>query len=303
MRPHICCFKEENLDILDSPERSNFASRAELGYAELFIEVTADPAHDFLSDPPLYGVTDDDRAAHDLLAHANDAATASFMNRALGQHITYVAEIFARQHRIWVFSIAIFGSRARLFRWDRVGCIVSESFDIRHQPAPLCEFLWRFSQTSDAGRGHDPTIHMASAEEEDLFRTLITEHVRLQLCIDGQELERAVSEHYRQSHVSVVNVLTQYGPANADNIHCYLVSRPVISPLLLTGRGTRGYWAVDRASRRVVFLKDTWRSRLMEGETLEDLDAAGVRNVPVLISHGDVPDYFPEDERELAGKS
>ena len=85
------------------------------------------------------------------------------------------------------------GSRARLFRWDRAGCVATESFDIRTHPELLCDFLWRFSQTSNAGRGHDLTVEVATAAEEVLFHDCIRAHVRSQLALDGDDLAKAVS--------------------------------------------------------------------------------------------------------------
>ncbi|KAI0762610.1 hypothetical protein C8Q74DRAFT_1371623 [Fomes fomentarius] len=68
-------------------------------------------------------------------------------------------------------------SPARLLRWDRSGCIVSESFDITEQFDLLCDLLWQFSQASPAERGHDVTVEPALPEDESLFHSLITEAV------------------------------------------------------------------------------------------------------------------------------
>ena len=96
----------------------------------------------------------------------------------LGQHVAYVAEIFARQPRTFLFTVALSGSRARLLRWDRAGGVATEAFDLREQPGLLCEFLWRFAQLSDAGRGHDPSVAAAAPEDEARFRAAIEHHLR-----------------------------------------------------------------------------------------------------------------------------
>lgn len=73
----------------------------------------------------------------------------------------------------------------------------------------------------------------------------------------------------------------------------FVVSRPVVSPLYLESRGTRGYWALCCDTERVVFLKDSWReysTAELEGDILEHLNDLGVRNVPLLVAHGDVPE-------------
>ncbi|EIW53530.1 uncharacterized protein TRAVEDRAFT_87285, partial [Trametes versicolor FP-101664 SS1] len=75
----------------------------------------------------------------------------------------------------------------------------------------------------------------------------------------------------------------------------YLVSRPVTSPLHLSGSATRGYWAVHVDTERLVFLKDTWRQdRELEGTVVAELNAVGVCNVPQFVSQGDVrPGMLP----------
>ena len=121
--------------------------------------------------------------------------------------------------------------------------------------------------------------------------------LKTQLGLEGTELDKAVFEHYEPHRVAVYHVLQHAAIANSETIHRYLVSRPVVSPLFLDGRGTRGFWAVDEATGKVVFLKDTWRFGGLEGLTLAYMNEEGVRNVPVLADHGDVPDFIPESER------
>ena len=268
--------------------------RVELGYTELFIEVKADPSHDFFVDPPQ---AEDNREDHDFFATSEDDASNGRRDHAFGQHISYVTEIFARQYRTKFFSVSMSGSRARFLRWDRGGCIVSESFDIRVYPELLCEFFWRFSQTTSELRGLDPTVNAALPEEEELFRKALRAHVEYQLGVGGAELDHAMREHYEPGHVVVVHVLSHGQVANADNMHRFFVSRPVVSPLSLTGRATRGYWAVDGSTHHVMFLKDTWCSTMeLEGEVLQYMLDGGVRNIPSVVCHGDVPGRIPDTE-------
>ncbi|RPD63392.1 hypothetical protein L227DRAFT_521527 [Lentinus tigrinus ALCF2SS1-6] len=71
-----------------------------------------------------------------------------------------------------------------------------------------------------------------------------------------------------------------------------LVGKPMFTASGLIGRGTRGFVALDWQSQRLVFLKDAWRpyyeGMQEEGEILEKLNEAGVRNVPTVLAHGDV---------------
>ena len=302
-KPHICCFAEEYVGHIRS---SDISSRIEFGYSELFFDIKAQPQDDFFIDPPPISDVDANAAHHFLRFH--DPADKKIptevqqADRALGQHIAYVTEMFARQFRVFLFSLSMSGSRLRLLRWDRSGCIVSESFDIRQQPELLCEFLWRFSHASAIDRGYDVTTEIALPEEEKLFRSLVTTETRIQLGVEGEELDQAVSQHYEPGRVMAVYVLDQGAPDDDAHIRRFLISRPIVSPLQLVGRGTRGYWAVDIETRRVLFVKDTWRSRSpsgLEGHTLQRLNDVNVRNVPFLIAHGDVPHRLTRDGRRL----
>ena len=296
MRPHICCYATHNAGAVASARADNPSSRAEFGYAELFIEVKADPSHDFFVDRP-DGV---DRPKHDFFASSDDASFNRRRDRAWGQHICYVTEVFARQYRVKFFTISMSGSRARFLRWDRSGCIVSESFDVRDNPEVLCEFLWRFSQTTSEVRGHDQTVVVALPQEEVLFRETLRRYVGYQLGLDGSQLDHAMREHYVPGHVAVAVVLEHGHVAKPDTLHRFFVSRPVMSPLCLTGRATRGFWAVDATTHRVVFLKDTWRTGEPEGEFIQHLQDKGVRNVPHLLYHGNVPGRIPDAEHTFS---
>ncbi|KAL1939424.1 hypothetical protein VTO73DRAFT_9980 [Trametes versicolor] len=283
MKPHICCYTHGNLDTLYNAPTS---SRAELGYAELFIEVKPDIALDLFVDPPP-DATSKERGTHDFFARFRDDNLKRRAERAFGQHITYALEIQARQHRVHLFSISIAGSYARLLRWDRSGIIVTESFDLLVRPDLLSEFLARFAFASEHERGHDGSMEAASPQEELLFRDVVTKYVQDQLDLADDDLTRAVAEHYQEGCVYAMRVSTK-DPATPA-VERYLVSRPVTSPLQLVGRATRGHWAVHADTERLVFLKDIWRRRgEQEGTVIADLNAAGVRNVPQFVAQGDV---------------
>ncbi|KAL1939421.1 hypothetical protein VTO73DRAFT_9977, partial [Trametes versicolor] len=205
MKPHICCYTRGNLsNVHDAPP----SSRAELGYAELFIEVKADAALDFFVDPPPQA-TPEHCDSHDFFARFQNEEIKRRAERAFGQHIAYAMEIQARQHRVHLFSISIAGSCARLLRWDRSGIIVTKSFDILTCPHLLCDFLARFAFASDYERGHDGSVAMASPQEELLFRDVVTTYVQDQLDIAGDDLARAVTEHYQQGCVYAMRMLVE----------------------------------------------------------------------------------------------
>ena len=286
--------------------RSDPLSRVEFGYTELFVNIQPDPALDFLVDPP----PDSElaaRSSHDFLQRTRDEDRKSLVDlvTSIGQHLAYTAEILARQPRTFVFTVALSGSRARLLRWDRAGGVATEAFDVCEQPELFCEFLWRFSQSTWAGRGHDTSVQPATEEEESLFRDVIEHHARLQVDKDDEEtIKNAVAEHYKVDHVYAIDVLHQR-PQSGERARRFLVSRPLVSTLSLFGRGTRGYWAADKANRSIAFIKDTWRSSTLselEAETLQHLNDLGVEYIPSVTWYGDVedPDGIPDEPYETS---
>ena len=301
MRPHICCYTSDNLLSVGHVHAS---PRVELGYAELFIEVRPDAAGDIFVDPP----SDADataRQAHNFLTSPGSTMSKDELVATLGKHIALAVEVLARQQRVFLFSIAVFGSLARFLRWDRAGCVVSEAFDFREQPQHLCQFIWRFAMTSDLGRGHDSTIRLASTEEENIFHNAIKKHISFELRLPDEGIDLHVAQHYEKDHVFAVDLLHHRFTAREENTRRFFVSRPVVTPLFLANRGTRGYWAVDSSSHEVVFLKDTWRlttSWEVEGDTLRRLTDVGVRYVPSLVWHGDVPSVSLDKTHKLASE-
>ncbi|KAL7281487.1 hypothetical protein ACG7TL_004802 [Trametes sanguinea] len=251
-KPHICCFAPENLAHVRSAHRG---SRAEFGYAELFIQTTPDPEIDFFVDPEP-DADEGTLAEHEFVRHfgygdggENEAHYNEIqkrykaIDRAFGLHMSFVAEIFARQHRRCLFTVSLAGSHARLYRWDRSGCVVTRAFDVREDSVTFAEFFWRFSKLSDGDRGHDLTVRLASAKEESLFRETVRAHVALQLGVAGEELDKAILAHYKPGHVTAIRVDSQ--PPQQTGNDTFIVSRPVASALSVDGPGTRGYWALS----------------------------------------------------------
>ncbi|KAI9062469.1 hypothetical protein FKP32DRAFT_1677406 [Trametes sanguinea] len=285
-KPHICCFASENLDVVRLADK---VSRIEFGYAELFIQVAASPLTDYFVDPEPYADVPT-LIAHQFTRTFDDDEAYDQAERAWGLHIAFATEVFARQHRTFLFTVSVFGTFARLYRWDRSGCVISAAFDIHEHSDLFAEFFWRFSQLSESERGHDLTVQMSTKTEESLFRDTVRAYVALQLEVSGEELEKALLAHYQPGHVTKVAVHSVVG-AEGRETRDLLVSRPVVSPLSLDGRCTRGFWAVDVKTSKVVFLKDTWRTPSQietEGDVIGRLNELGVRNVPMVVCHGDV---------------
>ncbi len=62
----------------------------------------------------------------------------------------------------------------------------------------------------------------------------------------------------------------------------------------MSGRGTRGYVALDCETGEFVWLKDAWRAHYLlvdnEGDVLRRLNKAEVMHIPTLVCHGDIQD-------------
>ncbi len=295
-KPDICCYAQQHLDKVP---RSNSGThkRADMGLAAFYFEIKASLAQDFFKDPP----HDVNRSLSKWTFVRADPETNRV--RDFGQAVNYAVETCKRQHRHFCFSVSISGAHARFIRWDRAGAIVTETFSLHAHPELLCDFLWCFAHVSDVERGYDLTVELADLDQEAIFRFQIEKHVRSQLPSSSAEtIQKAVDEHYQQGVVTIV-----YLPGYTDASHedrYVLVSRPIAVPLSIVGRCTRTYWAYDSERQGIVLLKDTWRYDVYEaddtsssadypiereGEILDQLEEAGVRNVPSKVYHEDVP--------------
>ena len=202
-----------------------------------------------------------------------------------GQLIAYATDACARQHRLFYYSVLICHHRARIIRWDRSGALVSESFNCSDIDgmALLGDFLWRYTHAPPAARGWDPTVLVASKEEELAFAH-----------------NPVLKEWYEEG--SVVKLLGW--DSERERLSEFLVSLPVVSPSTMFGKCTRGFWALDKETGLVVFVKDAWRvfGTEPEGAIIQKLHKHKVRNIPKLHSYGDVPDGIQRSQCTLASQ-
>ena len=73
----------------------------------------------------------------------------------------WATKVFLLQHRTHLFSISMVQGLARIFRWDRTGCIVTQAVDMKD----LTNFIFRLAQLTREQLGYDPTVQLASATE------------------------------------------------------------------------------------------------------------------------------------------
>lgn len=294
------------------------------GYTELFFDAAKSP---FLDPFALDSEDDDALDLYDIDQSPRycDRDTIDMIRRLLqksseewlGQHSLLLQDIFSRQHRTCLFTVAVFGTRARFFRWDTTRVVFTRAIMLHEDDGErlLLQFLSEFSRASYTSRGHDCSVGRVTAKEEELFRDAITREVQIQneLAGDSPHLEAAVSRHYFPGRVAAVTILPE-GAENIDaNLRRVLVSRPLFSFYAMFRRAYAYYWAVDVRTNTVVLMKDTWRqvvdarledcddaqeepeeeedfwqSSQGEGEIIAKLNSLGVRNVPLLRYHGTV---------------
>ncbi|KAA1467222.1 hypothetical protein DENSPDRAFT_900394 [Dentipellis sp. KUC8613] len=192
--------------------------------------------------------------------------TAALAINARGQLISYASAQMSTQFRCFCFSVCLVNKTdARLIRWDRSGAVVSERFDFTQAMSPLAEFLWRFNHLDDAQRGRDLSVTSASEEETALAR-----------------------KHSMEGDIHKILVTN-----DADKVdHYFLVSAPSVYRLVVTGRASFGYIALDMQNEKKVWLKDSWRITLddieKEFEIYKLLEKKEVRNIAPLVCGGDV---------------
>ena len=212
---------------------------------EMFVEFR----HGNNSDP--FGIYDE--SSWELLENA----------RSTRRQITlYSTRQQAYQFRTSVLTVGIFGTVVRFFRWDRTDSKVSVPIDYstaegnRH----LTEFFTRFNLMSPEARGWDPTVKDATEKEiEDFDEAIRKVCQRPKREAEGDNVDLLFSklaesvgrrDQYPRKQVSVLDgKKTKY----------YIVGRPTSVVKLPTGRATRGFVAMSMETKRLVFLKDSWR--------------------------------------------
>ena len=189
------------------------------------------------------------------------------------------ARVLSRQHRLHLFSIILCDHCARFMRWDRSGCLISERFDFHIHPELLGYFFWCYSKLSPMERGFDPTVQPATKAESRLLREAVAQYA--QECDSRGRRNVTTLEESKGSEQpwTMYKVKVDFdGKSRA-----LIIGRPFWDSGSPCGRATRGYLAYDMVEKRLVFLKDSWRTEstriLAEGMMYAKLKK---RNVPFL---------------------
>ncbi|KAI0641681.1 hypothetical protein C8Q79DRAFT_286174 [Trametes meyenii] len=227
------------------------------------------------------------------------------VRRKAREHFATCAEqVFRAQHRTALFMLFVIGRKFRFLRWDRSVVVVTPTIDYVSEPQLLCEFFWRLSLQTDETLGIDPSAVRLRPGDHDYA---LMDQYGVQLATDlatGERVLEPEALHVKTTVFKYVRLMFRESVQrpgwaryrlevpHGNEVRYFLVGSPIIYDFEMAGRGTRGYVALDCATRRFVWLKDAWRvhSALVnvEGATLAELNAKQVRNVPTLLYHGDI---------------
>ncbi|KAJ8489035.1 hypothetical protein ONZ45_g13731 [Pleurotus djamor] len=203
---------------------------------------------------------DEDDGDDDDDVSSEAAAAADLRKRNKAQIVACLVEMASRQHRTHIFMLFVFHPYARLIRWDRSGIIITEKFSYVDNCSPMVDFLWRFSQVSEAQRGCDTAVTLASTEEMTHTRKYLAGWGPLD--VDGV--------HRDVYKISV--------PSEGSEPRCFLAWDALAEPPSLFG----------------LFVKEQWRGKdvAKEVDILKLLNKAGVEFVPTLLCGGDLDGDF-----------
>lgn len=242
---------------------------------------------------------------------------------ARGQLATYAVEYCARQHRTHLFLVYIYFPHARFIRFDRCGALVSKKIDLSEDCTPLIRFYSRFSKMTDAQRGYDPTVMLASDEETKLAQERLKEwapkHERPVFKMDVYDdiVEEKVEDNDKaqtkaEVRVDDANISAETTQSADENIkktpkpRKFLVWGSLADPESPLGRATRGYPALEvtdglekAKDAPIMFLKEQWRSKAIErGEIaiLRELNKREIKHVPTFVCGGDLPDQITQTD-------
>ena len=235
-------------------------------------------------------------------------ADAQDRKKVRGQIIAYAELIFAVQQRTKLIMILIMGRKFRLLHWDRSGVSISLSIDYYERWQTFCDVLWRISVLARFHPellGLDPSATRVFPDDPrwqrmtdaGVKRKSDADHKPRDLAPDELTGDAVTFAYVRKLfRTSLEGHWPRYEleVPDGDTVRKFLVGRPYFQAKGMTGRGTRGYVALDTQSKtgKFVWLKDAWRAHYpllnKEGDILGRLNAAGVTNVPTLVCHGDI---------------
>lgn len=211
-------------------------------------------------------------------------------NHSRGQIASYTAAQFNSQARTFSFSIIFIDQFVRLIRWDRAGAVVTSRFNWKNKPRDLALFLWRFARSSDSVRGYDTSVSIPTEDEIRRAKVALKQRALEVAMAQGGTEKDILKPPYSSDETFQKFRVVDDGPNPKE--HFFVASSPQWCTNSPTGRGTKGYEALDVDTGKVVYLKDSWRyiaeGYEKEGDTYRHLIDSKVERIPRLVCASDV---------------
>ena len=205
-----------------------------------------------------------------------------------GRIISYTNLILQSQPRFFVFSVLLLQNYARFIRWDRAGAVVTERFDWRTNIVHLARFFWQYNHLSDEQRGHDITVSRPTVEEIEMTKVELDKRAKVLARLRGEDEVNSPKRYASDDTFRKFLVVNEKDQSE----HFLVASQAQYLGRSPTGRATGGDEAFDLSTKKLVFLKDSWRYVAdgvhQEGEIYAILAQAKVPNIPCVLYLGDV---------------
>ncbi|RPD52760.1 hypothetical protein L226DRAFT_603105 [Lentinus tigrinus ALCF2SS1-7] len=242
------------------------------------------------------------------LDHSPEAVT---RRKVLGQILWYAELVFRHQQRQFHYMLLLFQECARIIYFNHSSMVVTEKIPYATQGQKLSEFLVRYGRLRKPEfQGYDPTaVRIDKTDDPHDIHSLVHEYA--EKCV-ANDAEDHAARLFRDSLVDSWPIWRlQVYDEQTESEHWFAVGQPHFQASHVIGRGTRGYVALplqldengelsvpplNKESEPTVpfmYLKDAWRidhpSLQKEGFVLQALNEAGVKYVPTVLQHGDLP--------------
>ena len=205
-----------------------------------------------------------------------------------GQTISYTNLIFQSQPRCFVFSVLFLQNYAHFICWDCAGAVVTECFDWRTNIIHLVRFFWQYNHLSDEQHGHDIMILMPSVEEIEMTKVALDKWAKVLARMRGEDEENPPKRYASDDTFWKFLVVNKKDQSK----HFLVASQAQFWGCSPTSRATEGYEVFDLLTKKLIFLKDSWRYTAdgvhREGETYEILAQVQVPNISHILYLGDV---------------
>lgn len=245
----------------------------------------------------------------------NNAQDAQERQEVLSQILICAQLVYDNQQRTHQFMLIFLGTSARIVYVDRSGIFATKKFDYKNDATHVVEFVWRLARLDPSQRGHDTTAERVphSSTVGKAMKAIaekVPDDSEDYAYVQFKKLLNSSSTWWR------LTVKDELAAEGAKKERKFLVGKPHFSAPGVSGRGTRGYIALDVDSLsfdagglslavngvalnadklgtpRFVYLKDTWRvvheDIDKEGTILRTLNGFDVPYVPTVLHHGDL---------------